>query len=61
VADGRLTGVGEHDDLVVASWYVELAIAFLNDLLAKKEPECEMVWLEDLGIKRYRIGEDWDR
>lgn len=59
--DGRLTGVGEHDDLVVASWYVELAIAFLNDLLAKKEPEWEMVWLEDLGIKRYRIGEDWDR
>jgi hypothetical protein len=44
---------------VIASWYVELAIAFLNDVLANKEPEWEMVWLEDLGIKRYRISEDY--
>ena len=57
--DGRLTGVGEHDDLVVASWYVELAILFLDELLAKKEPDWELVSLEDLGIKPYRIGEDW--
>jgi hypothetical protein len=57
--DGKPVGVGEHDDLVIASWYVELAIEYLNDLLANKEPEWEMVWLEDLGIKRYRISEDY--
>ena len=46
---------------MIASWYVELAVGRLNQLLAANEPEWEMVWLEDLGIKRYRIGEDWDR
>ena len=39
--------------------YVELAVVFLNELLAKKEPDWEPVWLEDLGIEPYRIGEDW--
>jgi hypothetical protein len=39
--------------------YVELAVVFLNELLAKKEPDWKLVSLEDLGIKRYRIGEDW--
>ena len=57
--DGKPVGVGEHDDLVIASWYVELAIGRLYQLLAAKEPEWEMVWLEDLGIKRYRISEDY--
>ena len=51
--------MGENDDLVVASWYVELAIGRLYKLLADKEPEWEPVLLEDLGIKRYRIGEDY--
>ena len=57
--DGKPVGVGEHDDLVIASWYLELAIGRLYQLLAEKEPEWEPVWLEDLGIKRYRISEDY--
>jgi hypothetical protein len=52
-------GVGEHDDLVIASWYLELAVERLHQLLANREPEWEPVLLEDLGIERYRISEDY--
>jgi len=55
--DGRVEGVGEHDDVVVASWYVELAVRAVVRWLAT-EPE-EIVTMEDLGIERVRIGPDF--
>lgn len=32
--DGRLAGIGEHDDTVMATWFVELAISRTRELLA---------------------------
>lgn len=52
--DGRLTGVGEHDDMVIAAWHAELAILRLEELLAITDGE--IVTMEDLGIERVRIG-----
>jgi hypothetical protein len=57
--DGRLKGLGEHDDTVMATWFVERAIRYALDLLATAPTE-EIVTLEDLGIRRYRISPDLD-
>jgi hypothetical protein len=57
--DGRLKGLGEHDDTVMATWFVERAIRYALDLLALAPTE-EIVTLEDLGITRYRISPDLD-
>jgi hypothetical protein len=57
--DGRLGGVGEHDDMVIAAWLVELAILWLEDL-RRQPPEEEIVTGEDLGIERVRISPDLD-
>jgi hypothetical protein len=56
--NGRLEGVGEHDDLVVASWYVELAIERVRQLLAPQDAY-EIVTGEDLGIERVHISPDY--
>jgi hypothetical protein len=55
--DGRLGGVGEHDDMVVAGWLVEVAIQVVEDA-RRRDPEEELVGMEELGIERVRIG-DW--
>ena len=57
--DGQLKGLGDHDDTVMATWFVELAIRYALDLLALAETE-ELVTLEDLGISPYRISPDLD-
>ena len=57
--DGKLRGLGEHDDTVMAAWFVELAIRYALDLLALAPTE-EIVTLEYLGIPRYRISTDLD-
>jgi hypothetical protein len=57
--DGRLKGLGEHDDTVMATWFVERAIRYALDLLALAPTE-EIVTLEDVGITRYRISPDLD-
>lgn len=57
--NGRLAGLGDHDDTVMATWFVELAIRYALDLLALTQTE-EIVTLEDLGITRYRISPDLD-
>ena len=56
--NGRAQGVGAHDDIVIASWYVELAIVEVERLLVPREPEWEIVTMEDLfpGWEPYRIG-----
>ena len=55
----RSSGLGDHDDTVMATWFVELAIRYALDLLAAAPTE-EIVTLEDLGIPRYRISPDLD-
>ena len=37
--DGRVQGVGEHDDIVIASWYVELAVREVVNFLAKEDAD----------------------
>lgn len=50
--------MGEHDDTVIAAWLVERAILWLEELMRQPHSE-ELVTMEDLGIERVRIGEDW--
>jgi len=57
--DGRPEGVGEHDDVVMASWFVELAVRRVDELLAMID-EGVIVTGEELGIERYRISPDLD-
>lgn len=58
--DGRVQGVGEHDDIVIASWYVELAIRRIVDVLASEEAD-RIYYMEDLipGWQPVRIGTDY--
>ena len=56
--DGKLRGLGEHDDSVIASWFVELAVR-LASRPPSPEPTWEPVWLEDLGIEHYSISPDY--
>ncbi len=55
--DQRVVAAGEHDDVVIASWYVELAVTLILRWLA--EPRDQIVTMEDLGIKPVKIGEDY--
>ena len=55
--DGKLMGVGEHDDTVMSWWFADRAARMLLRHLPRG-PEWEMVYLEDLGIERVRIGPD---
>jgi hypothetical protein len=54
--NGSPTGVGEHDDMVIAAWHAELAILRLQDLVYSAE---EIVTMEDVGIEPVRIGPDY--
>ena len=56
--DGRLAGVGEHDDMVIAAWHAELAILRLEEMRAMLADQ-QLVTMEDLGIRRVRIGGDY--
>jgi hypothetical protein len=53
--DGRLKGLGEHDDTVMATWFAELAIRQLLVLLAEAEAD-DIVTMADLGIEPVYIG-----
>jgi Terminase RNaseH-like domain len=57
--DGRLEGVGEHDDTVDATWLVEVGIRKIEHELAELSRQDEIITLEDLGIKRVQIGEPY--
>lgn len=58
--NGRIEGVGEHDDSVIASWLAELAARAIERSL-DEPPEVEIVYIEDVipGWKPVRIG-DYD-
>ena len=55
--DGRLQGVGEHDDTVMALWLANIAARMVEDVLLQ-ETEHEIVTMEELGIERVKIGPD---
>ncbi len=57
--NGRVEGVGEHDDIVMACWFIERLIAMIERLRAA-QPDDEIVTIEDLipGWKRVKIGSD---
>lgn len=53
--EGKLGGVGEHDDTVMALWLTERAIRIVAEYLPKED---EIVTAEDIGIERVSLG-DW--
>ncbi len=55
--DGRLKSAARHDDMAIAAWLVERAIARYEELLAK--PQEEIITGEDLGIEPVVIGLDY--
>ena len=57
--DGRLEGLGEKDDCVMASWFVERAVRLAKEALDAGAAE-EIVYGADLGIERVRISPDLD-
>jgi hypothetical protein len=59
IRDGRLEGVGEHDDTVISSWLIELAVRHV-ELYFALPPEAEIIRGEDVGITPVRISPDLD-
>ncbi len=57
--DGKLQGVGEHDDTVMALWFTEKAARTIESWL-RQPPVDEMVTAEDYGVERVQIGPDYD-
>ena len=57
--DGRLEGLGEKDDTVMATWFVERGIRLAKELIAAV-PADEIVYGEDLGMERVHISPDLD-
>lgn len=57
--DGKLQGVGEHDDTVMATWFVERGIRALQQWLRHAHDD-EIVYGEDLGFERVHISPDLD-
>ena len=54
----KLTGVGEHDDTVMAFWLLDRACRIVNTML-QKGPTEQYVSMEDVGLSRVKIGSDW--
>jgi len=56
--NGRVEGVGEHDDIVIASWHLELAVTQIE---RHRDPGPEFGYLEDIdpSFERVRIGKDF--
>jgi hypothetical protein len=57
--DGKLQGVGEHDDTVIAFWLLERAVRLINTFLRQGPPE-QYIGMSDVGIKRVQLTGDWD-
>jgi hypothetical protein len=57
--DGKLQGVGEHDDTVMALWFTEKAARTVDQWL-RQPPIDEIVTADELGIPRVQIGPDYD-
>jgi hypothetical protein len=50
--------VGAHDDMVIAAWLTERAILWHEEVMHQPPAE-ELITMEDLGIVRVQIGDDW--
>lgn len=58
--DSKLQGVGEHDDTVMAFWFLERAIRFVDQSLWRAGQEGQEIYTgEDLGITPVKIGPDF--
>lgn len=58
--DGKLMGVGQHDDTVMAWYMLDRARKLIEEWTWKAESEGpEQVWAEDMGIEPVRIGKDF--
>jgi hypothetical protein len=57
--DGKLQGVGDHDDTVMATWFVERGIRTLQQWLGHAHDD-EIVYGEDLGFEPVHISPDLD-
>ena len=55
--DGKVQGVGEHDDTIVSWWLADRA-ARLFEAFMMARPTNEIITMEDLGIQRVKIGDD---
>lgn len=56
--DGKLQGLGEHDDTVAAFWFLDRAVR-LVDSWSRQPPDVEIVYGEDMGISPYQIASDY--
>jgi hypothetical protein len=54
--DGKLQGLGEHDDTIMSWWLADRAARFVEDTFNNQGSE--IVTMEDLGIERVKIGPD---
>jgi len=60
--DGKIGGVGEHDDTVMALWFVERGIRMIDEMLAameRGELGDQLVTGEEVGLKPVVIGADY--
>jgi hypothetical protein len=57
--DGRLEGVGEHDDTVLATAFIEVGVR-LTEYTAARLPREELVYATDLGFEPRRITPELD-
>lgn len=56
--DGRLQGVGEHDDFVMAQWFSVRAIRLIEELI-NKPPDEQIVTGAEEGVERVTISADY--
>jgi hypothetical protein len=56
--DGKLRGLGDHDDLVMASWFLELAVRLVEASIRWNAAE-ELIYGEDVGLERVHISPDY--
>lgn len=57
--DGKLQGVGEHDDTVMAFWFTEKACRTVEQWLSAPKVD-EVVSAEEMGVGPVRIGHSYD-
>lgn len=55
-SEGKLGGVGEHDDTVSAFWMTERAVRLVSEYFGAPD---DIVEMEDIGIERVSIGADY--
>jgi hypothetical protein len=57
--DGKLEGVGERDDTVIASWLIEFGVARVMEQFALMSTPEVIVTMEDFGVYPVHYGEPY--